>query len=114
MKILILDDDTDLCLLLKIFFEKKGYSVSVANTLINGLNIIDEEEPSILFIDNFLPDGEGWKEAKAIKQKHPGMNINLMSGKDRSFNTLDEQNDFVWEKPITTDQLETYLKFLHK
>jgi DNA-binding response OmpR family regulator len=114
MKILILDDDNDLCTLLKMFFEKKGHAVLMANTLIDGLNIIDEHEPLIVFIDNMLPDGEGWKAAKAIKYRHPSMRINLMSGKDKSFNTAFEEDDFIWEKPITTTQLETYLQFIKK
>jgi len=114
MKILILDDDADLCTLLKMFFERKGHSVLMANTLIDGLNIIDEQEPSIVFIDNMLPDGEGWKTAKTIKYKHPSIKINLMSGKDKSFNSTYEEDDFIWEKPITSTQLETYLQFIKK
>lgn len=112
MKILILDDDKDLCTLLKMFFEKRGYEVLMANSLVSGLQIIDDEEPSIVFIDNFLPDGEGWKVAKTIKYKHPNININLMSAKDKSFNALEQYDEFIWEKPITVQQLDTYLKFL--
>jgi DNA-binding NtrC family response regulator len=114
MKILILDDDTDLCSLLKMFFERRGHMVLMANTLIDGLTIIDEHEPLIVFIDNVLPDGEGWKAAKTIKYKHPEIKINLMSGKDKSFASTYEEDDFIWEKPITSTQLETYLQFIKK
>ena len=114
MKILILDDDTDLCSLLKMFFERKGHKALMANNLIDGLTIIDEQEPLIVFIDNLLPDGEGWKAAKTIKYKHPEIKINLMSGKDKSFASAYEEDDFIWEKPITSTQLETYLQFIKK
>jgi len=114
MKILVLDDDKDICFLLKNFFERRGYIVFTANSLIDGLRIIDHSQPSIIFIDNFLPDGEGWKAAKTIKIKHPELSINLMSAKDRSFNTLEEHDDVIWEKPISVEQLETYLQFLNK
>jgi DNA-binding response OmpR family regulator len=114
MKILILDDDMDTCTLLKLFFEKRGYKTLTANSLIQGLNIIDDQMPSILFIDNFLPDGEGWKAAKTIRAKYPDVNINLMSAKDKSFNNLDDPNEVIWEKPISVNQLETYLHFLNK
>jgi two-component system OmpR family response regulator len=114
MKILVLDDDKDLCTLLKTFFEKRGCIVFTANSLIEGLHIIDHDQPKILFIDNFLPDGEGWKAAKTIKIKYPELSINLMSAKDRSFNSLDEHEDIIWEKPISVQQLETYLQFLNK
>ena len=114
MKILILDDDTDLCILLKRFFENKGHMVITANSLKRGLQLIDDDEPSVIFIDNYLPDGEGWKVAKTLKYKHPGLHINLMSAKDKSFNSLEEYNDTIWEKPISIEQLETYLSFVHK
>ncbi len=43
MKILILDDDKDTCVLLKMFFEKKNHTLLTANLLIDGLKIIDDE-----------------------------------------------------------------------
>jgi DNA-binding response OmpR family regulator len=114
MNILVLDDDIDTCTLLKMFFEKKKHTVFTANLLVDGLKMIDDCHPSVLFIDNFLPDGEGWKAVKTIKFKHPQLSINLMSAKDRSFNSLDENEDAVWEKPISIQQLETYSRFLNK
>jgi DNA-binding response OmpR family regulator len=114
MTILILDDDKDICTLFRLFFEKKGFTVFTANSLQEGLNIIDDNQPSIVFIDNFLPDGEGWKAAKVIKIKHPKLKINLMSARDKSFKDLDKYDDFIWEKPISLNQLETYIQFMNK
>jgi two-component system OmpR family response regulator len=114
MKILVLDDDKDLCTLLKTFFEKRGCTVFTANSLIDGLNIIELKEPAVLFIDNFLPDGKGWKAAETIKIKYPALSINLMSARDRSFNELEEYKEIIWEKPISVEQLETYMQFLNK
>jgi DNA-binding NtrC family response regulator len=114
MKILILDDDIDTCTLLKMFFEKKKHTVVTANLLIDGLKMIDDYHPSVLFIDNFLPDGEGWKAVKTIKIKYPQLNVNLMSAKDKSFNSMEEYEDTIWEKPISMQQLETYSLFLNK
>jgi two-component system OmpR family response regulator len=114
MKLLIIDDEKDICMLLKNFFTKRGITVFTANTLIDGLKIIDDEEPDILFIDNMLPDGEGWKAAQTVKLKYPQININLMSAKDKSFNALDGYDEEIWEKPISVSQLERYLQFLNK
>ena len=114
MKILILDDDKITCNLLRIFFEEKNHTVFTANSLIEGLKMIDEYQPSVLFLDNFLPDGEGWKAAKTIKIKNPEISINLISAKDKSFSLLEEYDDSVWEKPISIQQLETYSLFLNK
>jgi len=114
MKVLILDDDQDICTLLKMFFEKRHFTVLTANSLIDGLKVIDEAQPDILFMDNILPDGDGWKAAQTIKIKYPDLNINLMSAKDRSFTSLEDYDDVIWEKPIAVPQLETYLQFLTK
>ena len=114
MTVLILDDDMDTCTLFKMFFEKKGFDVLTANSLAEGMEIIVKNTPSMLFIDNYLPDGEGWKTAKAIKMKYPSININLMSAKDKSFNSLEDYSEFIWEKPISVEQLETYLQFMKR
>lgn len=114
MKLLIVDDDVDTCTLLRFFFEKRGCTVYAANSLVDGLHIIDENDLAAVFIDNYLPDGEGWKAAKTIKTKYPNLNINLMSAKDKSFNSLEQYTDVIWEKPITYSQLETYMGFLTK
>ena len=50
MKVLILDDEKDICTLLRIFFEKKQFEVFTTSSLIEGLRIIDEEHPKIVFI----------------------------------------------------------------
>ena len=62
-KILIIDDETDLCLLLKEYFVRKNYEVIVSHTLQEGKVLLTENKPDILFLDNNLPDGIGWTEA---------------------------------------------------
>jgi DNA-binding response OmpR family regulator len=114
MKILVLDDDKDTCTLLKMFFERKDHEVHVCDSLIEGLKMIEDFQPDVLFIDNFFPDGEGWKAAKTIKVKYPDVSLNLMSAKDKSFTSLDDYDDVVWEKPISFQQLETYALYLNK
>ena len=55
-KVLIIDDEVDLCLLMKLYFLRKNYGVFIAHTLSEGLKLRDEIKPDYLFIDYNLPD----------------------------------------------------------
>lgn len=110
-KILIVDDEVDLCLLLQQFLSKRNYEVHIAHTLTDGLNKLDAVRPDALMLDNNLPDGMGWDAADHIHQKFPGMNITLISAyrlaKDFE-HTLDKSIQFL-EKPISLKDIEKYI-----
>ena len=50
-KVLIIDDEVDLCLLMKTYFLRKNYEVHIAHTLNEGVAKIEEVQPDFLFID---------------------------------------------------------------
>jgi DNA-binding response OmpR family regulator len=78
-KILIIDDETDLCLLLKDYFVRKNYEVVVTHTLGEGKTLLYQIRPEILFLDNNLPDGTGWSNAKKFATDLPDTYIILIS-----------------------------------
>lgn len=105
-KILIVDDEEDLCMLLKIYFTKKKYEVSIANTLSEGLQEVNRWNPDILFLDNNLPDGLGWEKAPMLLDENPKLNILLIS----AFHPTVPDNSHpdrlrVIEKPFSQQQL---------
>ena len=61
-KIVIIDDEEDLCHLMKTYFLELDHDVYLANTLSGGLSLIEEVSPDVVFIDNNLPDGLGWEK----------------------------------------------------
>ncbi|ULQ51870.1 response regulator [Flavihumibacter fluvii] len=105
-KILIVDDEEDLCLLLKIYFTRKKYEVSVANTLTDGLEKLESWHPDVLFLDNNLPDGLGWEKAPELLEHYPELVIHLISAfhpkipEHHSTKRL-----YVIEKPFSQQQL---------
>lgn len=107
-KILIVDDETDFCLIMKNYFLKKGYDVSLAYTLKDGMSIIKQFRPNILFLDNNLPDGQGWDSMDEIVEIIPQIRTYLVSAhRDKStFNGVDK-NIVIWEKPISLSTLNT-------
>jgi len=107
-KILIIDDEVDFCLIMKGYFNRKNYEVFVAYNLQTGLFLIDENKPDILFLDNNLPDGQGWKYVDQIVEKNPHLEIYLVSAhQSKSSFTSPHKNIMVWEKPISMQILNS-------
>ena len=79
-KILIIEDEIDLCLLLRDYFVRKQYDVTVAHTLNEGKALIDSGRRNILFLDNNLPDGAAWNSAPVFAASYPEMYIVFISG----------------------------------
>lgn len=78
-KVLIIDDEIDLCLLLKSYFLRKNYEVYLSHTLEEGISFLKSLQPQIVFLDNNLPDGIGWAVAPALAAEYPDMYINMIS-----------------------------------
>lgn len=108
-KVLIIDDEVDFCFLLKSYLSKKNYKISLANTLYKGLEMLEEEEPDIIFLDNNLPDGLGWEQIDFIKQAHPQVMLNLISAYKYTYPVNEAPKLKVLEKPLDLRKLDEYL-----
>ena len=67
-KILIIDDDSNISDLLKLYFEKEGYGVKVATDGVEGLNFFNIYEPDIVLLDIMLPKKDGWQVCREIRE----------------------------------------------
>lgn len=105
-KVLIIDDETDLCLLLKSYFLRREYIVHISHSLREGLTALEQEQPDILFLDNNLPDGTGWNLAPEIASRFPQLQINLISAYHPDPASLDSQRVKIIEKPISFTDLD--------
>jgi len=96
-KVLIIDDEEDFGMLMKRFFSQKNYDVYVAYTISDGLRLLDEHLPDIIFLDNNLPDGYGWDKTDYILSTYPQTQLNLISAlnvpktSSSSFRILEKQ-----------------------
>jgi DNA-binding NtrC family response regulator len=111
-KILIIDDETDLCLLLKDYFIRKNCDVSISHTLNEGLNLVNAVHPDVLFLDNNLPDGVGWEYASSIASQFPATYLVLISAFHPSPPAMPVNAQFnVIEKPISFADLDRQFSF---
>ena len=109
--ILIIDDEKDLCLLLKDYFTRKNYNVILSHTLQDGAQALTTATPDILFLDNNLPDGIGWDLAPAFAAKHPSSYIVLASAFHPDIPDMPANSRFkVLEKPISILDLDQQIE----
>lgn len=109
--ILVIDDENDFCEIMKNYFTKKGYHVLLAYTLKEGMAMLKETRPDILFLDNNLPDGQGWDAVEEIVEIVPQIRAFLISAHRNKFiskNTSIDHNITVWEKPISLTTLDHF------
>ena len=105
-KLLIIDDEEDLCLLLKDYFIKKGYEVYISHTLNGGRELLDATRADVVFLDNNLPDGIGWDMAPGIAKSLPETYLVLVSAFHPSAPVMPEGANYrVIEKPISLAEL---------
>jgi len=105
-KILIIDDEVDLCILLKKYLETKNFQVDFTHSLQDGMKLMQEIIPDILLLDNNLPDGIGWKQSDFFFSVNPALRLFLMSGYQPSLPNKEMMNYSVLQKPISFSDLE--------
>ena len=108
LKILIVDDEHDYCVIMKNYFEDRNYEVFVASNLKQAYEQIDENLPDILFLDNNLPDGKGWSHIDELVKKNPAVRLYLVSAYNQKLHSLPPNNVTIWEKPISLSLLNQY------
>ncbi len=68
-KLLVIDDDPNICDLLKYYFENEGYEVKTAGDGIEGMNYFKMYEPDLVLLDIMLPKNkDGNQVCREIRQ----------------------------------------------
>jgi two-component system KDP operon response regulator KdpE len=113
-KVLIVDDELDICFLLGRMFRERNYVVAVANTLADGLAQLVEIKPSILFLDINLPDGSSLNVLQNIRKDNPSIKIVVMSANDGAEKKLaiDNGADLFISKPINNKVINETLHII--
>jgi len=79
-KILVIDDDTSFCVMLKTFLQKKGYEVTNAFTAKEAEEAIKNQTFDVVLTDIRLPDSDGIQILKSIKEVSFATQVILMTG----------------------------------
>jgi DNA-binding response OmpR family regulator len=106
-KVLIIEDEGDMCLLLNIILTGKGMELDHVKNLSAAQDYLKQEQPAVVLLDNKLPDGYGVDFISFIKKNYPSIKIIMISGFDGSAKDVALENgaDIFLKKPFTKDQL---------
>ena len=86
-KMLIVDDDLNICDLLRRYFENDGYSVKTANNGMDGVNFFKIYDPDIVLLDIMLPKKDGWQVCREIREVS-SKPIIMITAKDEVFDKV--------------------------
>ena len=82
IKVLIVDDESHICLLLKTYLERLGFETFVATNGEQALDIVEEEKPAIMTLDIRMPGLNGYELLQKVKRRHPELFIIVITGID--------------------------------
>lgn len=67
-KILVVDDDTNICDMLRLYLENEGYEIKCANDGFEGIAAFKAYEPDLVLLDIMLPKKDGWQVCREIRE----------------------------------------------
>ena len=67
-KILVIDDDVNICDMLKLYLENDGYEVKTANDGADGVSCFKMYEPDLVLLDIMMPKKDGWQVCREIRE----------------------------------------------
>lgn len=111
-KILVVDDDKNICELLRMYLEKEGYVVLMAHNGIDAVNAFNTGNPDLILLDIMLPQLDGWQVCREIRKLSEAPII-MLTAKDEVFDKvlgLELGADDYVTKPFDTKEIVARIK----
>lgn len=111
-KILVVDDDLNICELLKLYLENDGYVVYTANDGKQAVDMFKNKTPDLVLLDIMLPKMDGWQVCREIR-KTSMVPIIMLTAKGETFDKvlgLELGADDYVVKPFDTKEVMARVK----
>lgn len=111
-KILIVDDDSNICELLRLYLEKDGFDTVIANDGEAAIVKYNLEEPDLILLDVMMPKLDGWQVCRTIR-KSSSVPIIMLTAKGETFDKilgLDLGADDYVTKPFDSKEVVARVK----
>ena len=111
-KILIVDDDRNICELLRLYLEKEGYETFLAHDGESAINVHDEMDVDLVLLDVMMPRVDGWEACRRIRAKKETPII-MLTAKGETFDKvlgLELGADDYIVKPFDTKEVVARIK----
>ena len=103
-KILVVDDDTNICELLRLYLTKEGYQVTTANDGEEGLEKFNQLKPDMVLLDVMMPRMDGLEVCRRIR-KLGNTPVMMLTAKGETFDKVLGlelgADDATWSSPST-------------
>jgi len=105
--ILLIEDEGEMCLLLNLILDDKSLNVEHVKNLSDADAFLQKKQPSLILLDNRLPDGYGIDFIRYLKTNYPSIKIIMISGVDRAAGdfALEAGADIFLPKPFKKTEL---------
>src|SRR5438477_6717481 len=105
-KILVVEDEGQIGLVLDMILQERKFEMDYVNNLLSADEYLQKQEPSVIILDNKLPDGFGVDFISYIKKKYPSVKIIMISGFSTARDVaLANGADMFLEKPFSMDNV---------
>lgn len=111
-KILIVDDDRNICELLRLYLEKEGYETHIAHDGETAIAMHDELDVDLVLLDVMMPRVDGWEACRRIRAKKETPII-MLTAKGETFDKvlgLELGADDYIVKPFDTKEVVARIK----
>ena len=113
--ILAVDDDGEMGLVLDMILNEKEFQLDYVNSILAADEYLEKHNPSLIVLDNKLPDGFGVDFINYLRKKYPSIKIIMISGFGSVRDVaLANGADVFLEKPFSLDEFnEAVNSLLH-
>ena len=111
-KIMVVDDDRNICELLRLYLEKEQYTVVIANDGNEAIARFASDNPALILLDVMMPGLDGWQVCREIRKKS-NVPIIMLTAKGETFDKvlgLELGADDYIVKPFDTKEIVARIK----
>ncbi len=112
LKIMVADDDSNICELLRLYLEKEGYDAIIAENGAKAVKLFDSEQPDLILLDVMMPELDGWQVCRELRKKSD-VPIIMLTAKGEVFDKvlgLELGADDYVVKPFETKEVMARIK----
>ena len=108
-KMLVVDDEMEICDFLKSFFEERDFIVSTANSGEQAISEMQQARPQIVLLDVHMPGMDGMNVLKHIKTQQPAVKVIMVTAletREKIEEAMRLGADNYITKPLSLEYLE--------
>jgi two-component system response regulator ResD len=115
-KVLVADDDTNVCEIIRLYFKQQQIELVEANNGLTALELVEKESPDIIILDVMMPEMDGYEACREIR-KNSDIPIIMLTAKGEEFDRvlgLELGADDYVTKPFSPRELVARIKAIFR